>query len=181
MDRPHRPLYPLDHFNYHAIRRPNTVQVIRIPEDVLDTYTSLRHDLGPTTSHAQVLRWLLDGMAGRIEALIASRSRNETSHVPPATPGVVAPPEQTDPEPIENPTLSSHASLSHLSKETQLSRIVKRECQTTKWSLFREMEIHIGLPHITSQMYHVADMRSITKNLWHKCKGFISKFKEKLL
>ncbi|KAL3689478.1 hypothetical protein R1sor_015787 [Riccia sorocarpa] len=66
MDQPHRPHYPSDRINYHAIRRPNTVQVIRIFEDLLDTYTSLRHALGPTTSHAAVLRYQLEST--RLEA-----------------------------------------------------------------------------------------------------------------
>ncbi|KAL3675379.1 hypothetical protein R1sor_025327 [Riccia sorocarpa] len=61
----------------------------------------------PTTSHAQVLRWLLDGMAGRIEALVGASNRNEAPPVSLTIPRVVATIEHSDPELVVNLASSS--------------------------------------------------------------------------
>ncbi|KAL2612269.1 hypothetical protein R1flu_023961 [Riccia fluitans] len=42
MTRPPRPKYPSDSKNYHEIRRPGCAQTIRLPEELLDTYVTLR-------------------------------------------------------------------------------------------------------------------------------------------
>ncbi|KAL3694745.1 hypothetical protein R1sor_008396 [Riccia sorocarpa] len=66
-------IYPSDRVDYHARRQPGRAQVIRIPDDITVRYDQLRVALGG--SHAVVIRWLMDGMAGRIDALLTARSQ----------------------------------------------------------------------------------------------------------
>ncbi|KAL3690843.1 hypothetical protein R1sor_004494 [Riccia sorocarpa] len=76
MTRPPRPKYPSDSKNYHEQRRPRFTQTIWLPEDLMETYASLKRCLGPNKYHADVVRFLFEAADGAIMSVIeAERSR----------------------------------------------------------------------------------------------------------
>ncbi|KAL3692876.1 hypothetical protein R1sor_006527 [Riccia sorocarpa] len=70
MTRPPRPKYPSDSKNYHDLRRPGFAHTVRLPEELLDTYTNLKKALGPKSSHADVLRFVFEATESAISAVL---------------------------------------------------------------------------------------------------------------
>ncbi|KAL3680974.1 hypothetical protein R1sor_023930 [Riccia sorocarpa] len=74
MTRPPRPKYPSDSKNYHEQRRPGFTQTIRLPEDLLETFTSLKGSLGSRKSNADVIRFLFEAAEPAITSMIEAES-----------------------------------------------------------------------------------------------------------
>ncbi|KAL2632578.1 hypothetical protein R1flu_004057 [Riccia fluitans] len=70
MTRPPCPKYPFDNKNYHEIKRPGCAQTIRLPEELLDTYVTLRRCLGPKTSHVAIIRFLFEAANAAITTVL---------------------------------------------------------------------------------------------------------------
>ncbi|KAL3693011.1 hypothetical protein R1sor_006662 [Riccia sorocarpa] len=70
MTLPPRPKYPSDQKNYHDTRKPGFAHTIRLPEELLGVYVSLKHALGPRSSHADVIRFLFEAAETSIQAVI---------------------------------------------------------------------------------------------------------------
>ncbi|KAL3696782.1 hypothetical protein R1sor_010858 [Riccia sorocarpa] len=68
--RPPRPKYPSDSKNYHKIRRPSQPHTVRLPEELLETYVSLKRTLGQRTSHANIVRFLFEAADAAISAVV---------------------------------------------------------------------------------------------------------------
>ncbi|KAL3692350.1 hypothetical protein R1sor_006001 [Riccia sorocarpa] len=62
--------YPSDAKNYHDIWKPGFSHTTRVPEDLLDTYMSLKRSLGARASHADVVRFLFEAAEAAITAQV---------------------------------------------------------------------------------------------------------------
>ncbi|KAL2635272.1 hypothetical protein R1flu_006751 [Riccia fluitans] len=72
--------YPSDMRNYHAIRRPDYAHTIRLPEELLPTYVSLKRAIGPKSTHADVVRFLFDAVESPIEAALQAHELRAVVH-----------------------------------------------------------------------------------------------------
>ncbi|KAL3701138.1 hypothetical protein R1sor_019160 [Riccia sorocarpa] len=70
MTRLPRPKYPSDSRNFHKVPRPGYTHTIRLPEELLETYCSLKRALGLRSSHEDVLRFLFEAAKGAITAVL---------------------------------------------------------------------------------------------------------------
>ncbi|KAL2652690.1 hypothetical protein R1flu_020818 [Riccia fluitans] len=70
MTCPPHPKYPSDMRNHHAMRRPGYAHTIRLLEELLPTYVSLKRAIGPKSTHADVVRFVFDAIESAIEAAL---------------------------------------------------------------------------------------------------------------
>ncbi|KAL2636453.1 hypothetical protein R1flu_007932 [Riccia fluitans] len=226
MTRPPRPKYPSDSKNYHEIRRPGCAQTIRLPEELLDTYVTLRRCLGTKTSHATVIRFLFEAADATITAVIQAEDARiiQDSQLHPSVSNCnQEEPEFEDVEDSEDEELSNEETRekaglggvdvdSVLCADSQLENVIRNPplrvfpdasygfCSKMKevgssWKietmaleqaltmlkqkgLTIEEVVHDDNAFVDAILIQYGILSS--KDLWHKCKNIMSKFKEVL-
>ncbi|KAL3698707.1 hypothetical protein R1sor_012783 [Riccia sorocarpa] len=79
-DETPRPKYPSDVKNYHELRSPGLAHTIRLPEELLDIYTTLKNALGPQKSHADVVHFLFEAAEPVITAMLQASHQRAVSN-----------------------------------------------------------------------------------------------------
>ncbi|KAL2632320.1 hypothetical protein R1flu_017006 [Riccia fluitans] len=164
-----------DNKNYHEIRRPGCAQTIRLPEELLDTYVTLRRCLGPKTSHATVIRFLFEAADATITAVIQAEDARiiQDSQLHPSVSNCnQEEPEFKDVEDSEDEELSDEETMEEVGLGgADVDNVLCADSQPE--NVTRDPPLHV-FPDAIFGFW------SKTKDLCHKCKSIMFKFKEVL-